>query len=118
MQPKINKINKLKKKKNKQKKGNNKQQKSMKPKAGSLRKMKIIDKPLGTSLVVQWLILGGPNAGGPGSIPSQGTRSHMPQLRSCMPQLKIPHAAIKIPHATIKTLRSQINIFKNLKLKK
>ena len=25
---------------------------------------------------------------GPGLIPSQGTRSHMPQLRVCMPQLK------------------------------
>ena len=31
----------------------------------------------GTSLVVQWIILCTPNAGGPGSIPGQGTRSHM-----------------------------------------
>ena len=30
-----------------------------------------------TSLVVQWLRLCEPNAGGPGSIPGQGTRSHM-----------------------------------------
>ncbi|TEA39003.1 hypothetical protein DBR06_SOUSAS1710095, partial [Sousa chinensis] len=45
------------------------------------------------SLVVQWLILHAPNAGGPGSISGQGTRSHMPQLRVCMLQLKIPHAA-------------------------
>ncbi|TEA37689.1 hypothetical protein DBR06_SOUSAS9210004, partial [Sousa chinensis] len=30
------------------------------------------------SLVVQWLRLRAPNAGGPGSIPGQGTRSHMP----------------------------------------
>ena len=37
---------------------------------------------LGTSLVVQWLRLHTPNAGGPGSIPDQGTRSHMLQLRS------------------------------------
>ncbi|TEA31888.1 hypothetical protein DBR06_SOUSAS8310129, partial [Sousa chinensis] len=29
------------------------------------------------SLVVQWLRLHAPNAGGPGSIPGQGTRSHM-----------------------------------------
>ena len=36
---------------------------------------------LGTSLVVQWLKLRTPNAGGLGSIPGQGTRSHMPQLR-------------------------------------
>ncbi|TEA33198.1 hypothetical protein DBR06_SOUSAS8010047, partial [Sousa chinensis] len=43
------------------------------------------------SLVVQWLRLCAPRAGGPGSIPFQGTRSHMPQL-------KIPHAATKRPH--------------------
>jgi len=34
----------------------------------------------GTSLVVQWLRLRSPIAGGMGSIPGQGTRSHMPQL--------------------------------------
>ena len=33
------------------------------------------------SLVVQWLMLWAPNAGGPGSIPGEGTRSHMLQLR-------------------------------------
>ena len=49
----------------------------------------------GASLVVQWLRLCAPNAGGPGSIPGQGTRS-------CMPQLKIPSAATK-------TQCSQIN---------
>ena len=32
---------------------------------------------LGTSLVVQWVRLRTSNAGGPGSIPGQGTRSHM-----------------------------------------
>ena len=38
----------------------------------------------GTSLVVQWLRLCVPNAGGPGWIPGQGTRSYMPQLKvSC-----------------------------------
>ena len=42
-----------------------------------------------TSLVVQWLKLHTPNAGGLGSIPGQGTRSHM-------------HAAIKSLHATTK----------------
>ncbi|TEA26217.1 hypothetical protein DBR06_SOUSAS37210006, partial [Sousa chinensis] len=36
------------------------------------------------SLAVQWLGLCAPNAGGPGSIPGRGTRSHM-------------HAAIKGP---------------------
>ena len=43
----------------------------------------------GTSLVVQWLRLHTPNAGGQGSIPGQGTRSHMSQL-------KILHAATNI----------------------
>ena len=33
------------------------------------------------SLVVQWLRLCTPKAGGPGSIPGQGTRPHMLQLR-------------------------------------
>ena len=37
--------------------------------------------PVGTSLVVQWLRLRIPNAGGPGLIPGQGTRSHMLQLK-------------------------------------
>ena len=44
---------------------------------------------MGTSLVVQWLRLRAPNAGGPGSILGQGTRSHMLQLK------KIPRAATK-----------------------
>ena len=35
----------------------------------------------GTSLMVQWLRLCAPNAGALGSIPGQGVRSHMPQLR-------------------------------------
>ena len=49
----------------------------------------------GTSLLVQWLRLQAPNAGGLGLIPGHGTRSHRLQLRICMPQLKIPHAATK-----------------------
>ena len=61
----------------------------------------LIEHNAGTSLVVQWLILHAPSAGGPGLIPGQGTRSHMPQLRVRMPQLKVPHA-------TDKTQRSQI----------
>ncbi|TEA28791.1 hypothetical protein DBR06_SOUSAS24510049, partial [Sousa chinensis] len=40
------------------------------------------------SLVVQWLRLHTPNAGGPGSIPGWGTRSGMLQLRARMLQLK------------------------------
>ena len=37
--------------------------------------------------MAQWLRLQAPNAGRPGSIPGQGTRSRMLQLRECMPQL-------------------------------
>ena len=36
---------------------------------------------LGTSLVIQWLRLCVPKAGGPGLIPDQGTRSHIPHLQ-------------------------------------
>ena len=57
--------------------------------------IKRIIKVRGTSLVVQWLRLHAPNAGGPGLIPGQGTRSHMLQLRVRMPQIKIPHATSK-----------------------
>ena len=53
------------------------------------------------SLVVQWLRLHAANAGGLGSIPGQGTRSHMLQLRVHMPQLKIPHTTTKTWHSQI-----------------
>ena len=49
-----------------------------------------------TSLVIQWLKLCAPNVGGLGSIPSQGTRSHMLQLRVHMLQLRSRHTAMKI----------------------
>ena len=61
----------------------------------------------GTSLVVQWVRLHAPNAGGLGSMPGQATRSRMLQLRVRMPQLKIPHATTKILHASTKTWHSQ-----------
>ena len=51
-----------------------------------------LDVSFGTSLVVQWLKLHSPNAGGPGSIPGQGIRSHMEELRVHMLQLR-PNAA-------------------------
>ena len=41
--------------------------------------------------------LSAPTAGGLGSIPGQGTRSHMPQLRVYTQKLKIPHAVTKDP---------------------
>ena len=56
-------------------------------------------KILGTSRVVQCLRLHAPNAGGPGSIPDQGTQSFMLQLRVCVPQLKLPHAATQAQHS-------------------
>ena len=37
-----------------------------------------------------------PKAGDLGSVPGQGTRSHMLQLRVCMLRLRILHAAMKI----------------------
>ena len=64
---------------------------------------------MGTSLVVQWLRIRAPNAGGPGSIPGQGTRSRMLQLRAHMLQLKDPTCATKIPRAATKTRGSQIS---------
>ena len=51
---------------------------------------------LGNSLVIQWLKLHVPNAGGPVSIPDYGTRLHMPQQ--------------KLRHATNKSLYRQIKI--------
>ena len=45
--------------------------------------------------MVQWLRLYSPNAGGPGLIPGQVTRSHMLQLKVRMPQLKEPYTATK-----------------------
>ena len=61
-----------------------------------------------TSLVVQWLRLHSPNAGGPGSIPDQGTRSRMLQL-------KILHDPTEIPCAPTEIRCSQIIIFSFLK---
>ena len=52
---------------------------------------------MGTSLVVQWLRLHAPNPEGLGSVPGQGTRPHIPQLkRFCMLQLRCNTAKIKI----------------------
>ena len=64
---------------------------------------------IGTCLVVQWLSLHAANAGGLGSIPGQGTRSRMLQLRAHMLQLRAHMPQLKIRHAATKTLHSQIN---------
>ena len=64
--------------------------------------MKIINKIteikiwVGTSLVDQRVRLCAPSAGGPGSIPGQGTRSHMQAAT------KSPHATTRNPHAATK----------------
>ena len=65
------------------------------PSLSRLQGRMLFSKSLGTSLMVSWLRLCAPNAGGLGSISGQGTRSHTPQL--------------KIQHATTKTWHSQIN---------
>ena len=81
-----------------------------------------------TPLVNQWLRTCSSNAGGPSSIPGQGTRSHMPQLRVDMTQLKLLHALTERSHmtqlkakilcATTKTWHRQINNNKNKYLEK
>ena len=53
------------------------------------KKYKLKECYCGTSLVAQWVRRSAPNAGDPGSIPGQGTRSHM-------------HATTKSSHATTK----------------
>ena len=58
-----------------------------------------------TSLVAQWLRLHGCKTGGPGSIPVQGTRSHMLQLSVRMPHLKNPQAAMKTDDPRVPQLR-------------
>ena len=55
----------------------------------------------GASLVVQWLRLHAPSAGGLGSTPGQETRPHIPQLRVYMLQVKISHTANKTRHSQI-----------------
>ena len=58
----------------------------------------------GTFLVVQWLRLHAPSAAGPGSIPGQGTRSHMPQRR-----LNIQCAPAKTWHSQTNKLNKYLN---------
>ena len=48
-------------------------------------KLDIQTTKIGTSLVVQWLRFCAPNAGDSGSVPGQGNRSHMSQLRPMQP---------------------------------
>ena len=57
----------------------------------------ILKYKVGDFLVVQWLRLHASNVGGLGSIPGQGTGSHMPQLRVLL-QLRPDIAKNKIKH--------------------
>ena len=61
----------------------------------------------GTFLVVQWLRLHAPNAGGQGLILDQGTKSHMLQLRSS--RAIIERVEFTCSYVTTKTWCSQIN---------
>ena len=63
-----------------------------------------------TSLVVLWLRLRSPNAGGSGSVPGRETRS-------CMPQLEFTCYNQKILCAAAKTQSSEINIQIHIKIK-
>ena len=72
----------------------------------------------GTSLVVQWLGLHVPNAGGLGLITGQEARSHTLHLRVCKLQQKILNATTKIQHSqinelTLKKPHLSINCLKN-----
>ena len=62
----------------------------------------------GISMVVQWLTLHAPNAGGLGPITGQGARSHMLQL-------KIPSAATKTQHSQRKKERKKERTMLHLK---
>ena len=57
---------------------------------------------LRTLLVVEGLGLCAPNAVGQGSIPGQGTKSHVLELRGCMLQLKDPACCNQDPAQTNK----------------
>ena len=54
------------------------------------------NKTLGTSLMIQWLRFHAPNAGGPGLISGQGTRSHMLQLKVCMRVCACVHVCVYV----------------------
>ena len=55
----------------------------------------------GTSLVVQWQRIHAPNVEVMGSIPGQGTRSHVPQLEDSPCHSKDPEAETKTPRSRI-----------------
>ena len=64
-------------------------------------------------LVAWWLRLQAPKKWGLGSIPSQGTRSHMLQLRAC--KTRLPRASTKISLMPQLTPDTAIQYFKKKK---
>ena len=68
------------------------------------------DSDRGTSLVVQWVRLHAPNAGGPGLIPGRGTRFRIrlhAATESSHAATKVRTPQLKILHAATKTWRNQ-----------
>ena len=65
----------------------------------TVRKILFKIKVCGTFLAIKWIILHAPSVGGQDWIPSQGSRSHMPQRRS-----KILLAAAKTQLSQIKKI--------------
>ena len=55
----------------------------------------------GASLVILYIGFPTANAGGPGSIPGQGTRAHTLPLRVHVPQLETLYAATKTQHSQV-----------------
>ena len=58
---------------------------------------------IGACFVVRGLRLHDPNAGGLSSIPGQGTRFHMPQLKILNATTKTQHTEINKKKKTLKT---------------
>ena len=73
----------------------------------------------GTSLVIQQLRLNAPSAGGPGSIPGQGARSHMLQLKILSAATNSQHSQIKKPKSKQNAIRDKLFLktqsFKSIK---
>ena len=68
------------------------------PKGSSQSLHTCFESGLWTSLMVQWLRLHAFSAGGPGSIPDEGTGAHWLQLRVQRSQLETPCATVNIGH--------------------
>ena len=63
------------------------------------RQMRGLSSKVGTSLVVQWLRLCAPNAGGLGSIPGGGTKIPHTTTKPARHNQRSPRAAMKTQHS-------------------